>query len=261
MPYNQGHKKSNDIKACIPFLYFREGYKVKDICRILGLGKTLIYECIQNYMRHQFAHRLHYQSCGHPCIVKHAHVNFICQLLSTHHTHYLDELQTELFHTFNIRLSLPTISRTLHWTSISRKWLLRQAIGVFIPQFESRHWITFTIHLLEHNDILWAAFWNHVAELVTDLNQLMFTDEASKDDQTHSHTHGYSNVGTQCAERSVTIHSSCISVLPLLTLDGIVAYDLIEGAVSSAHFVCFLWEQVVCPFLSAWWLCFLLTVC
>ena len=131
MPYNQGHKKSNDIKACIPFLYFREGYKVKDICRILGLGKTLIYECIQNYMRHQFAHWLHYQSCGHPCIVKHAHVNFICQLLSTHHTHYLDELQTELFHTFNIRLSLPTISRTLHWTSISRKWLLRQAIGVF----------------------------------------------------------------------------------------------------------------------------------
>jgi hypothetical protein len=53
-------QKSNDIKARIPFLYFREGYKVKDICRILGLGKTLVYECIQNYMQHQVAHRLHY---------------------------------------------------------------------------------------------------------------------------------------------------------------------------------------------------------
>jgi transposase len=127
------HQKSNDIKACIPFLYFREGYKVKDICRILGLGKTLVYECIQNYMQHQVAHRLHYyQSCGCPRIVKHAHVNFIHQCLSTCHSHYLDKLQTELFHTFNIHLSLPTISRTLHRTSLSRKQLLRQAIGVFL---------------------------------------------------------------------------------------------------------------------------------
>ena len=132
MPYNQGHKKSNDIKACIPFLYFREGYKVKDICRILGLGKTLVYECIQNNMQHQFAHWLHYQSHGCPCIVNHAYVNFIYQLLPTHHSHYLNELKTELFHTFNIHLSLPTISWTLHWISISCKWLLRQAIGVFL---------------------------------------------------------------------------------------------------------------------------------
>jgi hypothetical protein len=78
-----------------------------------------------------------------------------------------------------------------------------------------------------------------------------FTDEASKDDRAHSCTHSYSNVGTRCAECSVTIHGSRISVLPLLTLDSIVAYDLIEGAVSSACFVRFLREQVVCLFLSA----------
>jgi hypothetical protein len=77
----------------------------------------------------------------------------------------------------------------------------------------------------------------------------MFTDEAVKDSQTHSRTHGYSDVGTRCAEHSVTIRGSHISVLPLLTLDGIVAYDLIEGAVLSAHFVHFLREQVVCPFI------------
>ena len=73
-------KKSNDLKARVPILYFREGYKVKDICRILGLGKTLVYECIQNYLRH---HRHHSLSQGRPRLVKHAHVNFIRQLLST----------------------------------------------------------------------------------------------------------------------------------------------------------------------------------
>ena len=124
-------KKSNDLKARVPILYFREGYKVKDICRILGLGKTLVYECIQNYLRH---HRHHSLSQGRPRLVKHAHVNFIRQLLSTCHSHYLDELQTELFHTFGIRLSLPTIYRTLHRTSLSRKRLWKQAIGVSLFQ-------------------------------------------------------------------------------------------------------------------------------
>jgi hypothetical protein len=73
----------------------------------------------------------------------------------------------------------------------------------------------------------------------------MFTDEAAKDNCTHCHTHGYSDVGTQCTECSVWIRGGCISVLPLLTLDGIIAYDLIEGAVTSAHFLRFLWEEVV----------------
>ena len=78
----------------------------------------------------------------------------------------------------------------------------------------------------------------------------MFTDEAAKDSRTHSRTHGYSDVGTRCAEHSVTIRGGRISVLPLLTLDGIIAYDLIEGPVSSARFVRFLREQVVRFFLS-----------
>ena len=101
-------RKSNDIKARVPFL-FREGYKVKDICRILGLGKTLVYKCIQNHLRHWHHHHSLPRSLGRPRIVKHTHVNFIRQLLSTRHTCYLDELQTELFHTFNIHMSLPTI--------------------------------------------------------------------------------------------------------------------------------------------------------
>ncbi|KAH9012221.1 hypothetical protein EDB83DRAFT_2205622, partial [Lactarius deliciosus] len=176
-------KKSDDLKACVPFLYFREGYRVKDICRILGLGKTLVYDCIRNHAQHHPANRPHSLPQGRRRIVKHAHVNFICQLLSAHHSHYLDELQTELFHTFNIHISLPTLSQTLRWTSLS-------------PSHQC-----LTNHLLERNETLRAAFWNRVAELVTDLNQLMFTDEAAKDDRTHCRTHGYSDVGTQCAER------------------------------------------------------------
>ncbi|KAH9010885.1 hypothetical protein EDB84DRAFT_1457710, partial [Lactarius hengduanensis] len=73
--------KTDDLKARIPFLYFREGYRVKDICRILGLGKTLVYDCIRNHAQHHPANRPknrpHSLPRGRRHIVKHVHVNFI----------------------------------------------------------------------------------------------------------------------------------------------------------------------------------------
>ena len=92
---------------------------------------------------------------------------------------------------------------------------------------------------------MWAAFWNHVASIVIDLDQLMFTDKAAKDDHTHCCTHGYSPVSVPCIERTVWVHNQCISVTPLLTLDGIVVYELFDGSVTSDWFIQFLREQVV----------------
>lgn len=73
----------------------------------------------------------------------------------------------------------------------------------------------------------------------------MFTDEAAKDDRTHCRTHGYSPVGVPCIERTVWVRNQRISVTPLLTLDGIVAYELFDGSVTSDRFIRFLREQVV----------------
>ena len=41
------------------------------------------------------------------------------------------------------------------------------------------------------------------------------------------------------------------SILPILTLDGIIAYDIIEGSVMSEQFVHFLRELMICFNLSA----------
>jgi transposase len=84
---------------------------------------------------------------------------------------------------------------------------------------------------------LWAAFWNHVASIVTDLDQLMFMDEAAKDNCTHCHTHGYSPAGIPCVECTVWVHNQCISVTPLLTLDGIIVYELFNGSVTLDQFI------------------------
>ena len=74
---------------------------------------------------------------------------------------------------------------------------------------------------------------------------LMFTDEAHKDERTHDRLYGYASLGIRCAKRATWVRGKRISILPVLTLDGIIAYDLVEGSVSSDRFVEFIREQVV----------------
>ena len=45
------------------------------------------------------------------------------------------------------------------------------------------------------------------------------------------------------------IRGQRFSILPILTLNGIIMYDIIPGSVNSEHFVQFLCELVVCFFL------------
>jgi hypothetical protein len=102
---------------------------------------------------------------------------------------------------------------------------------------------------------------NNIAEIAPDPEMLMFGDEAAKDERTLIRKFGHSKIGTRFASftdqyQSWLIHTRCIqrkcfvrgkrySILPILTLDGIIAYDIIEGPVTSERFVQFLQEHVV----------------
>lgn len=47
------------------------------------------------------------------------------------------------------------------------------------------------------------------------------------------------------------MRGSRFSILPILTLDAVIAYDIIEGSVMSEQFVQFLQELVVCSDLNS----------
>ncbi|KAG2351152.1 hypothetical protein BDR07DRAFT_1321117, partial [Suillus spraguei] len=49
----------------------------------------------------------------------------------------------------------------------------------------------------------------------------------------------------RCVQRKCFVRGKRYSILPILTLDGIIAYDIIEGPVTSERFVRFLREHVV----------------
>jgi transposase len=86
---------------------------------------------------------------------------------------------------------------------------------------------------------------NQIGAEVPDPYQLMFIDESAKNDRIYARRYGWSRVGTRCVQRACFVRGKRYSILPVLTLDGIIAYDIIEGSVTSERFVRFLREFVV----------------
>jgi hypothetical protein len=90
---------------------------------------------------------------------------------------------------------------------------------------------------------------NHIATVVPNPEMLMFVDEAAKNKRTSGRMKGWSLKGKRCNQRRCFVRGQRYSILPVLTLDGIITYDIIEGSVIATRFLEFLRELVV-SFLS-----------
>ena len=86
---------------------------------------------------------------------------------------------------------------------------------------------------------------NRVADKVPNPDMLIFIDEATRNRRASGQAKGWSLVGRRCMQRRHFIRGQRFSILPILTLDGIIMYDIIPGSVDSRCFVQFLRELVV----------------
>ncbi|KAH7888292.1 hypothetical protein F5I97DRAFT_1791188, partial [Phlebopus sp. FC_14] len=82
---------------------------------------------------------------------------------------------------------------------------------------------------------------------LTDLNMLVFINEAAKDKHTSICQYGQSRRGDRCHVKRYFVCSSRFSIIPAITLNGIIAYDIVEGPVDGKCFLRFLEEHVM-PF-------------
>jgi hypothetical protein len=85
---------------------------------------------------------------------------------------------------------------------------------------------------------------NDIGELITNPAQLMFIDEAARNKKNPTRKMGWSSIGTRCVQRRCFIRGQRFSILPVLTMDGIVAHDILPGSVTSEKFVRFLRDHV-----------------
>ena len=115
---------------------------------------------------------------GCPCILTPADLAFISTVIDHHPSIYLDELQDELQLKRNVHVTLPTLSRALEQLGVTRKAISARAT--------------------EWNDLSRALYMNRIADEVSNLNMLVFIDEAAKDEHTISRRYGRSGKGLHC---------------------------------------------------------------
>jgi len=79
---------SNDMKACIPALHYEQGYSVKQICQLLAIRKTLVYDmytlCL--HCLHGTTHNPNVWRHSEPYCLTTTDHSFILALLKQHHT-------------------------------------------------------------------------------------------------------------------------------------------------------------------------------
>ena len=80
----------------------------------------------------------------------------------------------------------------------------------------------------------------------TNPNVFVFLDESAVDGQTGQRANGWSPPNTLAIERSVFFRGVRHSILPTLTLQGVIALEIFEGSVNKDRFIWFLCESIVC---------------
>lgn len=90
-----------------------------------------------------------------------------------------------------------------------------------------------------------AAFMNQINDIALDPHMLVFLDESAWNAHTSYRQKGWSQAETHCVEQQCFVQGIRYSLLPALTSDGIIAYNVYEGSVTAEWFLGFLHEYVV----------------
>ncbi|KAF5317766.1 hypothetical protein D9619_012502 [Psilocybe cf. subviscida] len=216
---------SPDLKARIPVLKHAHGYTVQEIVSILGVQKTLVYETLKSFSLHGVASRPAVRSGGRTRFLHHDDINFVKSVLEQDPTLYLDELQDQLLARRGVSVSIPTLLRAIRRIHFSRKSL--------------------SIRALERNDLNRSIYMNTFASLVSDPWMVMFVDEAARNKKSSARRKGWSLKGRRCVQRQCFVRGQRFSILPVLTLDGIIAYDIIPGSVTAQIFLEFIRVNII----------------
>jgi len=219
---------SRDLKARIPYLVYVEGFKIKEVERLLGVKKSMIYQTLNYFRDHGITYNpkaYSHHSRGRHRKLDSIDVQFIKALLDQEPCLYLDELQDLLLTCRGINISVSTLLRTLRRIHFSNKDV--------------------SVRALEHNDMDRAIYMNRFAEQIHDPAMVMFVDEAARNKKNPTRKRGWSLTGRRCFQRRCFVRGKRYSILPVLTLDGIITHNIIPGSVTSDRFVQFLRECVV----------------
>lgn len=207
--------------------WYQDGMSIAEMVALSGRCRRTVYNIIDTFLTYGQASNPNARPAGRKRILERQDTEFLMALLDENHTIFLDELQEQFAAERDIDISLSTLSRTLARLALTRKGITREAA--------------------ERNELLRAIWQVEIGQY--EPRQLVFLDESAVDDQTSARRDGWSPLGRACVCRSTFLRGTKYSILPALSLEGIVALDIFEGSVNRERFLAFLRTQVVCLFI------------
>ena len=75
--------------------------------------------------------------------------------------------------------------------------------------------------------------------------QLIFIDESAKDERSLSREYGYALMNRRAQKKIVFVRGKRYSILPALSLEGIIGFEVIEGGYDKEKFKNFIFSKVV----------------
>jgi transposase len=150
-------------------------------------------------------------------------LKFLLAVVRAQPKSYLDELQTRLWQSRGVAVSLATLSRTLYRLGYSRKSVSREAAQR--DEFLRAIWRS------EYADLpFWCFVW---------------LDESGLDDRGHVRTDGWAPVGFAPICSEPFVHGLRLTMLPAFSADGIIAMDILDGGVTKERFIAFVRDHLV----------------
>ena len=141
---------------------------------------------------------------------------------------YLDEILSRLEEAWNTSVFLATLQHALIRLNLTQKTVSKQA--------------------QEQNDYLHAVWEGEMAEY-DNPDCFLFLDESAVNNLTTQQCAGWSPHKVPCVHCTTFLCGVHYSILPVLTMDGMVALDIFEGSVNQEWFLGFLREQIVNVFI------------
>ena len=227
---------SLELHKCIVAWHHKLNMSTNDIIHLSNHFDKTVCNVLKTYQDHNEFMQPFTQPRVRKQLLDHDDLNYLEVILLAEPGLFLDELQEKLHTVRDIAVSISTLSCTLSHLAIPHKSIAKEAA--------------------EQNEDLCATW--QIAMAQYDPQQVVFIDEAGVDDQTNFHKNGWAPLGQACMCCTSFLRGQKYSILPGLSVDGIITLDIFEGSVNREHFLMFLHNHLVCTYLNTlfYWLIF-----
>ena len=221
---------SKDLKLRAYVLVSTGLYSASSAAILLGVSERSIRRWVANVRRRgEVQTPLLFR--GRPSKLDTAVLKELYVLVKSHPSLYLDEISAWLAAYHGLDVSLSTLHRALERLGLTRKKLRRTAI--------------------QRDELTRTQCIHDITSRFT-ADQLVFADESSKDDRTCQRLYGRAPSGRRACEARTFARGVRYSILPALSLEGILTVRVVRGSVDGLEF----YDWVVSDLVSLFFVCF-----